>query len=278
MIVYNRCRLLVFPQHAVLLPMNSAFMPQHCAAHADRMPQVVGTMPPKPCESEERHGKAPPLGGSPGTGLGQGESFVLLLIFYEVLNERINGYNVMARLVSLYERCTGKIKHPHVGISLGVRKKDNQIAILPYDLSCWNSRLSGVCYISDDDTPALRGGLKAARSSSSSSNLIAASDALYVDIHVTMVDEILQNFRLCSGAFVWNKLPRKGVRYPSLRTILTDHLRYMFAFGRPTTISIIGSTSHDTLNYCNSWKWVVSPRRFFTHRQTPIHGLPQSRY
>ena len=213
--------------------MKGAFMPQHCAVHADSMPRtVVGTMPAIPCESEEAvaRGKAP-LGGGAETGLGQGESFVLLLIFYQVLNERINGYNVMARLVSLYERCTGKIKHRHVGISLGVRKKDNQIAILPYDLSCWNSRLSGVCYLSDDDTPALRGGLQAA---AAGSNSIAASDALYVDIHVTMVDEILQNFRLRSGAFVWNKLPRKGVRYPSLRTILTDHLRYTFSYGRPT--------------------------------------------
>ena len=72
-------------------------------------------------------------------GLQHDESFILLLIFYEVLDEVFSGWNAFPRLVSLYERLSGKLKHRHVGISLGIRKNNKQIVVLPYDMSCWNS-------------------------------------------------------------------------------------------------------------------------------------------
>lgn len=175
------------------------------------------------------------LTGDTELGLQHGESFVLLLMFYEVLNERIGRFNVMSRLMSAYERYSGKYKHRHVGISLGVRQNNKQIAVLPYDLSCWNSRLSGIGYIASDAQTALQEAI--AQTRRNPENSISASDALYVDIHVTTVDQILQNFRLGSEAFVWNKLPRMGIRYPSLRTILQDHISYMlFAWRRPVNM------------------------------------------
>jgi len=149
-------------------------------------------------------------------GLEHGESFVLLFMFYEVLNENIGTWNVLSRLVSLYERLSGKQKHRHVGISLGIRRNNKQIVVLPYDLSCWNSRLSGISYICSHRKDARP-----------TANYISASDALYVDIHVTVFDQILQNFKLNSDAFVWNKLPRKGIKYPALGTIIRDHVFYM---------------------------------------------------
>jgi hypothetical protein len=154
-------------------------------------------------------------------GLQHGESFILLFMFYEVLNENIGTWNVLSRLVSLYERLSGKQKHRHVGISLGIRKNNKQILVLPYDLSCWNSRLSGISYISshrEDTRPT--------------ANYISASDAVYVDIHVTIFDQILQNFKVNSDAFVWNRLPRKGIKYPTLRTIIRDHVLYTLHYCR----------------------------------------------
>ena len=62
------------------------------------------------------------------------------------------------------------------------------------------------------------------------SNHISVSDALHVDIHATTVDQILQNFKLNSDAFVWNKLPRKGIKNPTLTTILWDTLYFLFNF------------------------------------------------
>jgi len=157
----------------------------------------------------------------PPPGLQHGESFILLFMFYEVQNESIGTWRVLSRLVSLYERLTGKQKHRHVGISLGIRKNNKQILVLPYDLSCWNSRLSGISYISSHN-----------KDMQSQANWISASDALYVDIHVTIFDQILQNFKLNSDAFVWNRLPRKGIKYPTLGTIIRDHVLYMLHYCR----------------------------------------------
>jgi len=149
-------------------------------------------------------------------------------MFYEVLEERIDHFNFLARLVSSYELWTGKGKHRHVGISIGVCKNMQEMAVLLYDLSCWNSWLSGIGYVtleskSHCQTKA-RGG----------HNCISASDVLFVDIDVTTVDQILQNFQLGSGAYVWNRLPRNVIVYPLLWTILRDHVMFMLHHWRKT--------------------------------------------
>jgi len=161
-------------------------------------------------------------------GLQHDESFVLLLIFYEVLDEVFAGWNALPRMVSLYERLSGKQKHRHVGISLGIRKNNKHIVVLPYDMSCWNSRLSGIAYICSQQHDVRQ--MLEPVEANLKSNRISASDALYVDIHATTVDQILQNFKLNSDAFVWNKLPRKGIKYPTLATILWDTLYFMINF------------------------------------------------
>jgi hypothetical protein len=163
-------------------------------------------------------------------GLEHGESFVLLFMFYEVLDEQFGGWNILSRLVSMYERFSGKQKHRHVGISLGIRKNNRQFVVLPYDLSCWNSRLSGIAYISSHlhEVPQM----STTGVPKVNSNSICASDALYVDIHVTTFDQILHNFKINSDAYVWNKLPRKGIKYPTLKTILWDSLYYILYYNR----------------------------------------------
>jgi len=192
-------------------------------AHSPICPTQDAPMPPAPL----RHGAA--LGaGNTALGLQHGESFVLLIMFYEVLEERIDRFNFLARLVSSYERWTGKGKHRHVGISIGVRKNTQQIAVLPYDLSCWNSRLSGIGYITSESKSHRQTDARGGH------NCISASDALYVDIDVTMVDQILQNFQLGSGAYTWNRLPRNGIVYPSLWTILRDHVMFLLHNYRKT--------------------------------------------
>lgn len=186
--------------------------------------------------------------------LGLGESFVLLLMFYEVLGERISPFNMMARLVSRYEKWTGKSRHRHVGISLGVRKDNRQIAVLPYDLSCWNSRLSGIGYIASRASTLWREVPK----QSAPENCISASDALYVDIDVTMVDLILHNFQLGSGAYVWNRLPQKGIKYPSLWTILRDHLMYLLFYRRtPVKMSRIDEEIDATADEAQCAQYVL---------------------
>jgi len=192
-----------------------------------RAPSALGYAPGMPALHEKHapyHDNATPAHLAPQDmplGLQQGESFILLFMFYEVLNENIGTWNVLPRLVSLYERLSGKQKHRHVGISLGIRKNNKQILVLPYDLSCWNSRLSGISYISTHQKDTL-----------SPANYISASDAVYMDIHVTVFDQILQNFKLNSDAFVWNRLPRKGIKYPTLSTIIWDHVLYTLHYHR----------------------------------------------
>jgi len=78
-----------------------------------------------------------------------------------------------------------------VGISLGVRRNTQQIAVLPYDLSCWNSRLSGIGYICSDSSARMPAQDRAV--AGVVGNSISASDALYIDIDVGTVDQILQN-------------------------------------------------------------------------------------
>jgi hypothetical protein len=188
-----------------------------------------------------------PLGaGDTALGLEHGESFVLLLIFYEVLHEQIGRFHILARMVATYEKWTGKGKHRHVGISLGVRKNTQQIAVLPYDLSCWNSRLSGIGYISSDSSARMPVQDRAA--AGLVGNCIAASDALYIDIDVGTVDQILQNYQLGSGAYVWNRLPMIGIRYPTIWTIIRDHILYVLFYCRTPVILTLVDKEIDAVN------------------------------
>jgi len=189
---------------------------------------------------------APYGAGDTPLGLGHGESFVLLLIFYEVLHEEIARFDILARLVSTYERWTGKGKHRHVGISLGVRKNTQQIALLPYDLSCWNSRLSGIGYISSDSSARMP--VQDRTAAGLVGNCISASDALYIDIDVGTVDLILQNYQLGSGAYVWNRLPMTGIRYPTIWTIIRDHILYILFYCRTPVILPLVDKEIDAMN------------------------------
>ena len=211
-------------------PFGLGDMPQKDIESGD-LPTVNSFQNPTPPVPLRYGGTLPP--GEMALGLGYGESFVLLLVFYEVLNERISRFNVLGHLVSGYERWTGKGKHRHVGISLGVRKNKKQIAVLPYDLSCWNSRLSGIGYITSERAPFVN----TSNIETTASNCISASDALYVDIDATTVDLILHNFQLGNGAYVWNRLPRSGIKYPSLWTIVRDHFMYL-VFSRGTAVEM----------------------------------------
>jgi len=69
-------------------------------------PPQITPVPPAPLRYGAPHGA-----GDTALGLEQSESFVLLLIFYEVLHDKIGRFNVMARLVSTYEQWTGKGCH-----------------------------------------------------------------------------------------------------------------------------------------------------------------------
>jgi len=198
-------------------------------------------IPPAPLRYGAPHGA-----GDTALGLEHGESFVLLLIFYEVLHEQIGRFNIMSRLVSTYEQWTGKGKHRHVGISLGVRKNTQQIAVLPYDLSCWNSRLSGIGYICSDSSARMP--LHDRAAAGLVGNSISASDALYIDIDVGTVDQILQNYQLGSGAYVWNRLPMVGIRYPTIWTILRDHLMYLMFYCRTPVVLTLVDKEMDAVN------------------------------
>ena len=189
---------------------------------------------------------APHGAGDTPLGLEQGESFVLLLIFYEVLHEEIGRFDILARMVSTYEKWTGKGKHRHVGISLGVRKNTQQIAVLPYDLSCWNSRLSGIGCISSDSSVRMPVHDRAA--AGLRGNCISASDALYIDIDVGTVDQILQNYQLGSGAYVWNRLPMIGIRYPTIWTVIRDHVLYLLFYCRTPVILPLVDKEIDAMN------------------------------
>ena len=69
------------------------------------------------------------------------ETFVFVFIFNEVVGLQLAWYDFFKWLVVLSEYCFGQYRHRHVGISIGRRLK-NRITLLPYDLSCWNGRVS----------------------------------------------------------------------------------------------------------------------------------------
>jgi len=164
-----------------------------------------------PCESDEkrkitRENKQIPA-------LECGESYVLIFVFYEVVSLQIAWFDVLKRLIVCCEWLCGQSRHRHVGISVG-RRKNASFTILPYDLSCWNGRGSGateLSYQEDNDV---------------SVNRIKASDAVYMDIPLNVVYELLHNHEKCSGAYVWNQLPTVGAVYPSVKTILYDLMYY----------------------------------------------------
>jgi len=145
------------------------------------------------------------------------ETFVFVFIFYEVVGLQIAWYDVFKWFVVLSEYCLRQYRHRHVGISIGRRLQD-RITLLPYDLSCWNRRLSSPTVVRqhNDDSPT--------------TNVVRASDAVYVDVPMSAVSELFDNFNERTAAvYANNQLPRAGATYPSLSTILIDICQYTFS-------------------------------------------------
>jgi hypothetical protein len=145
--------------------------------------------------------------------LENGESYVLIFVFYEVVGLQIAWFDVVKRLIVCCEWLCGQSRHRHVGISVGTRK-NTSFTILPYDFSCWNGRGSGATELSYQDDNDV------------SVNRIKASDAVYMDIPLDVIYELLRNHEKFSGAYVWNKLPTVGAVYPSVKKILYDLMHY----------------------------------------------------
>jgi len=109
------------------------------------------------------------------------ETFVFVFIFYEVVGLQLAWYDIFKWLVVLSEYCFGQYRHRHVGISIGRRLK-NRITLLPYDLSCWNGRVSSPTILrhQNDDSPT--------------KNIVRACDAVYMHVPINAVSDLLDNF------------------------------------------------------------------------------------
>jgi len=161
-----------------------------------------------------------------------GPTFILIVLFYDVENEIRSLYSLFARLVTWYERVTGKAKHRHVGFNIGTLDALGQVTMLPYDISCFNSRSSGIALLSVLDRDA----------QTKQNNCVVCSDALYVEISAEFVDEVLGNFKNRNHAFKSNSLPTKNIPYPSHKTFIHDYFYFIFYFscfrcGRACTLA-----------------------------------------
>ena len=161
-----------------------------------------------------------------------GPTFILIILFYDVENETRPVYSLFARLLTWYERVTGKAKHRHVGFNIGTLDARGQVTMLPYDISCFNSRSSGINLLDvlDRDLQKQR------------KNCVVCSDALYVEISAEFVDQVLGNFKHRNHAYKGNSLPTKNIPYPSQKTIIHDYFYFIFYFslfrcGRACTLA-----------------------------------------
>ena len=77
--------------------------------------------------------------------LGSNDTYVAVLIFYSAKDVLLSDSNLITFAIQKIETITGKSKHRHVGLSLGVlmNHKNIRMSRLPFDLSCWSGRKSG---------------------------------------------------------------------------------------------------------------------------------------
>jgi len=149
-----------------------------------------------------------------------GPTFILIVLFYDVENKTRSVYSLFARLLTWYERVTGKAKHRHVGFNIGTLDARGQVTMLPYDISCFNLRSSGIALLS-----ALDRDLRKQRN-----NCVVCSDALYIEISAEFVDQVLGNLKTRNHAFKSNSLPTKNIPYPSQKTFIHDYFYFIFYF------------------------------------------------
>ena len=149
-----------------------------------------------------------------------GPRFILIVLFYDVENETRSVYSLFARPLTWYKRVTGKAKHRHVRFDIRTSDARGQVTMLPYNISCFNSRSSGITLLS-----VLYWDLRTQRK-----NPVVCNDALYVEKSAEFVDQVLGNFKNSNHAFKSNSFPTKNILYPSQQTFIHDYFYFIFNF------------------------------------------------
>jgi len=98
------------------------------------------------------------------------DSYVAVLIFYSAKDVLLSDSSLITFAIQKFETITGKSKHRHVGLSLGVLINHKNIRMLPFDFSCWSGRKSGATQISKYSIDSV------------DSKMICGSDVIYLEL------------------------------------------------------------------------------------------------
>jgi hypothetical protein len=155
------------------------------------------------------------------------ESYVAVLVFYSAKDALLADSGYISFAIQRFEKITGKSKHRHVGISLGVLMNNKNIRLMPFDFSCWSGRKSGATQISKY------------LSDSKDNRMICASDAIYFELDPEIYKSLvasLTSFDTSNVYHVTNGLPVNNIEYPSIKTIISDYVRSLYYIFVPATV------------------------------------------
>jgi hypothetical protein len=155
------------------------------------------------------------------------DTYVAVLVFYSAKDTLLADSGYIAFAIQKFEKISGKSKHRHVGISLGILTNQRTIRLLPFDFSCWSGRNSGATQISKFSLD------------SKDNKLICASDAIYFELDPEIYKSLvssLTSFDTSTANQSSNGLPVNNIQYPSINTILSDYVKSLYYIFVPATV------------------------------------------
>ena len=177
------------------------------------------------------------------------DTYVAMLIFYSAKDLSLSESSFINFAIQKFETISGKSKHRHVGLSLGVLMNRKNIRILPFDFSCWSGRKSGATQISKYSIDSVN------------SNKICASDAVYFELdpyRFKILVSSLTNMDTGTVSLSPTGLPVNNIKYPPINTILSDYFRSFYYVLVPQTLwkmdqadACLGQNSE--FSQCSQW-------------------------
>jgi len=155
------------------------------------------------------------------------DTYVAVLIFYSAKDVLLSESSLITFAIQKFETITGKSKHRHVGLSLGVLMNHKNIRMLPFDFSCWSGRESGATQISKHSIDSV------------DTKMICGSDVIYFELDPDMFKILvssLTNMDTTTASSFPTGLPVNNIKYPSINTILSDYLKSFYYFFMPQTL------------------------------------------
>jgi len=177
------------------------------------------------------------------------DTYVAVLIFYSAKDVLLSDSSLVTFAIQKFETITGKSKHRHVGLSLGVLTNNKKIRMLPFDFSCWSGRKSGATQISKYSID------------SGDSKMICGSDVIYFeldpDIFKSLVSS-LTNMDTSTASRGSTGLPVNNIQYPTIQTILSDYFRSFYYVFVPQTLWKIDQadaclSQNSEFSQCSQW-------------------------